>query len=352
MSKRIVYFDESGNTGQDMLNKDQKVFVLASVNFNDLELKKIENIFGEQQELHFKNLKKSIAGRSKIIKFLNHELISEEHVMFYVAHKELNVCGQITDQLIETVMFHNGFDLNIQGNNILFMNWIFYFGNFFWDKELYDQFTGSFVQMIRVKDQLSIDTFYNTVEKLLDSVEEKTVLEPVIESRKYIEEILESADKYTIDVTFSAFLVLCDRWYKLYGTPLDVKLDTSKQIDHYADYLEHTRKIAAASANKVEIGYDERTLTFPPQITKLEMVDSKHEFGVQCADLIASSLTFMYNNPTGKFAPFAREIMESKLLQLSNAHVLWPSDNESLAALSKRDAEGINPNDFLADLFS
>lgn len=30
-----IYFDESGNTGQDMLNKDQKVFVLASVNFNE-----------------------------------------------------------------------------------------------------------------------------------------------------------------------------------------------------------------------------------------------------------------------------------------------------------------------------
>ena len=39
--KNIVYFDESGNTGQDMLNKDQKVFVLASVDFNEEEQKKL-----------------------------------------------------------------------------------------------------------------------------------------------------------------------------------------------------------------------------------------------------------------------------------------------------------------------
>lgn len=249
-------------------------------------------------------------------------------------------------------MFHNGFDLNIKGNNILFMNWIYYFGNFFWNKVFYSQFIESFVHMIRFKDQFSVDAFYDVTKTLLDSVDEKSVLEPVMESRKHIKEILDAVDKYTIDITFSAFLVLCDRWYKFFESPVDVKLDTSKQIDHYNDYLEHTRKIVARSENKIEIGYDERTITFPPQIGRMEMVDSKHEFGVQCADLIASSLTFMYNNSSGKFAPFARQIMESKLMQLSNAYVLWPSDNESLEALSKRDTNGINPNDFLADFFS
>ena len=76
MAHVTIYFDESGNTGQDMLNKEQKVFVLASVNYDNQELEKIKNIFNINEEVHFKKLKNSSIGRKKIISFLNHELIS------------------------------------------------------------------------------------------------------------------------------------------------------------------------------------------------------------------------------------------------------------------------------------
>lgn len=352
MSKRIVYFDESGNTGQDMLNAEQPVFVLASVSFNEKELGELEKIFGVKGEMHFKKLRKSIEGRKKILEFLDHELITESSIMFYAVHKEFNVCGQITDQLIETVMHHRGHDIYVKGNNLFYMNYLFYFGNFFWDKQLYADLIRYFVEMIRTKTPESVEGFYQTAATLLDSVEEKSVLEPVLESRKYIDDILDCADKYTIDVTFSSFLVLCDRWYKLHKGLIDVKLDVSKQVSHYSDYLDHTRQLAASGAEKTQLGYDERVMTFPPQIGDLKMVDSKDEFGVQCADLIASAITFMYNNEQGSNSPFAREIQKTKLLDLSNAVILWPSDSESLDAVRSADPSGINPNDFLAEYFS
>lgn len=352
MSTKTIYIDESGNTGQDMLNADQKVFVLASVSFSEQELELLKNIFGSTEEMHFKKLKKSIDGRRKILEFINHHLIDESHIVFYVVHKELNVCGQITDQLIETVMHHKGHDINRQGGNILYMNYLFYFGNFFWKKDLYTILLESFVEMIRTKSEESIGRFYDAVKKLLDSVEEKSILQPIAESRKYIDEILDSVDKYTIDVTLSTFLVLCDRWYKFYKESVDVKLDNSKQINHYSDYLNHTRELTARGEARIEIGYDERKITFPPQIADLQMVDSKDEFGVQCADLIASAISFMYNNESGSFAPFSNEIQKSNLLQLTNACIIWPSDSESLIALRTADPRGINPNDFLAGYFS
>src|SRR5690606_27213846 len=142
----------------------------------------------------------------------------------------------------------------------------------------------------------SINTFYATAEKLLDAVKEKSVLEPIVESKKYISDIMQSIDKYSIDITFSTFLVLCDKWYKQNKKKIDVRFDESKQIRHYDYYLEHTRKIAEITPETIEIGFDSRKMTFPPQINSIEMVDSKEEFGVQCADLIASSIAFMYNN--------------------------------------------------------
>lgn len=348
MAHATIYFDESGNTGQDMLNKEQKVFVLASVNYDNQELEKIKSIFNINEEVHFKKLKNSSIGRKKIISFLNHELISEQHVVFSVAHKEFNVCGQITDLLIETVMFERGFDLYVGGRNIAYANWIFYFGNFFWDKTLYNKLVEEFVNMIRTKSKDSISKFYSISKELFNSIKEKSVLEPVLESQKHIDEIMDSIDKYSIDVTFSTFLVLCNQWYKKTKHKINVKLDTSKQIEHYKHYLDHTNKIAEISPEVIEIGYDSRKITFPPQIHSIEMVESKNEFGVQCADLIASAISFMYNNETGKFAKFSKEIQESKLLQLSNAHVIWPTDDVSPKALGMDEGKGINPIDFMA----
>lgn len=352
MSNRIIYFDESGNTGQDMLNNEQKVFVLGSVSFNYDELNELKSIFNTNDEVHFKKLKNSSEGRKKIITFLNHNLINEQNIFFYVVHKEFNVCGQITDLLIETVMHEKGYDLYKYGRHIAYSNWIFYFGNFFWDKSLYNKLIEEFISMIRNKTEESINKFYVTATNLYKSVEEKSIVKPIVESKKHINQIMESIDKYSIDTTFSTFLVLCDKWYKQTKNKIDVRLDTSKQIDHYKNYLEHTMKIAERTPETIEIGYDNRKITFPPQIKSIEIVDSKNDFGVQCADLIASSITFMYNNEKGKHAPFSKKIQESKLLQLSNANVIWPTSEVSPEALGMSEGKGINPVDFMTDFFN
>ena len=92
-------------------------------------------------------------------------------------------------------------------------------------------------------------------------------------------------------------------------------------------------------------------MTFPPQINSMEMVDSRNEFGVQCADLIASSIAFMYNNEEGRFAPFSKQIQQSKLLELSNSYTLWPTNEVSAEALNMKNGEGINPVDFITSTF-
>ena len=192
MTNKIIYFDESGNTGQDMLNADQKVFVLASVNYNIEQLNQLKSIFDNNHEVHFKNLKNSSNGRKKIIEFLNHELIKEDHIIFYVVHKEFNICGQITDQLIETVIHKNGFDLYKHGKHIAFSNWIYYFGNFFWNKNLYNDLIENFVLMIRNKSKESITQFYLTANELYNSVKEKQIIKPIIESEKQIDSVSRS----------------------------------------------------------------------------------------------------------------------------------------------------------------
>jgi hypothetical protein len=67
MANPLVAFDESGHTGEDLLNDRQPIFALASVHLSDAQtdeaLKLLYNRPG--QEVKFKNLKKSEAGIRK-----------------------------------------------------------------------------------------------------------------------------------------------------------------------------------------------------------------------------------------------------------------------------------------------
>jgi hypothetical protein len=351
MSSKI-YFDESGNTGQDMLNKEQRVFVLASVDYSEKQQTDIKKIFDAKEEIHFKNLKNSGAGRRKILNFLESDFISENNIIVYYVNKEFNVCGQIVNLLIETEMYNKGYDLYAYGRHIAYMNWLFYFGNFYWNKQLFHKLLHAFVAMIRIKDTFSIDEFYKLAKELKEQVKEKHILEPIVESKKHIDEILNGVDQYSIDVTFSTFLVLCDKWYRKLENKIDIKFDQSKQIAHYKKFIEKSKELAAATDEKIEIGYDSRKIIFPSQINSLSLVNSKEEFGVQCADLLASSIAFAYNNEEGKFLKFSKQIKQSRLFKLSNAQSIWPTDDVSPEALGMAEGKGINPLDFYATYFS
>ncbi|OWW25059.1 hypothetical protein B4Q04_10955 [Zobellia sp. OII3] len=347
-----IYFDESGNTGQDLLNKDQRVFSLASVNYNVLEQEAIRAFFGtKEEEIHFKQLKNSGPGRKKIISFLNSSWIDEKYIIPYYVNKEFATCAQIVNLLIETVFHNKGFDIYKKGNHIIYSNWIFYFGNFKWNKQIFKLFLESFVEMIRKKDQNSIENFYTLTKELYDQNSETEILEPVLESKDYITSILDPLDHYSIDVTFSTFLVLCDKWSKKLENKIDIRFDQSKQVAHYSNYINEMIELTAKLDNTVEIGFDSRKMTFPHQILSIELVDSKEEFGVQLADIIASSITFAYNNEESKMQKFSNQIKASRLFQLSNSQCIWPTDDLTLKALAKEKGEGINPLGFLTKNF-
>jgi hypothetical protein len=180
-----IYIDESGNTGQDLLNSDQKVFVLASNNFSDSELEFFSTLFDKKNEIHFKKLKNSGSGRRSIINFLNHERITEKNIICSTAHKEYCTVGQVVDQLMEPVLFDKGFDIYKQGQIRSLISFIFHFDIFFWDKTLFKKRLFTFVEMIRKKTEKEIKDFYETANDLHKTLkpEEQQMLSPLIESK-------------------------------------------------------------------------------------------------------------------------------------------------------------------------
>ncbi|MDF0715756.1 DUF3800 domain-containing protein [Muricauda sp. 334s03] len=342
-----ISFDESGNTGQDMLNEQQRAFVLASLNVKPGGIEKLNSIFDSNEEIHFVKLKNSDKGRKQIIKFINDDFINENNIIVSVCDKEYAVVGHIVDQLIETLFYNNQIDIYKYGKNIAFTNSIYMFGNFYWDKQLYKNMLVSFVSMIRIKDQRTINEFYKNAKKLLGSINDKSaeLIQLVVDSEKYITEIIEGVTQYTLDVTLSSFLVLSNYWFQNLNQKLNILFDNSKQIEYYNDYIQFMRDLKIRTQ---EIGYGSRKMIFPTQIKDLKLVDSSKFKSIQYADLIASTIAFMYNNKNQKQEPFVKEIQNSKLLKLSNFHTIWPSSDLTPEELDMTDASGQNVLDFLA----
>lgn len=344
----IISFDESGNTGQDLLNPDQKVFVLSSVNYSNEDIEVLTSLFDVDNELHFQKLKNSTKGRKQLIEFLNHRLITENNIISHVSDKEFLVTAQIVDKLIEVSLYNKGIDIYQYGKNIAITNLLYYAGKARWNKYLYREILENFIQMVRLKSDDHIDAFYSSVESLQQSVspKERFLLDEIIESKSEINEIIETFEKFTIDVTLSSFLVICDLWYRKLGEKFSILFDNSKQISHYQGIIDFMKNF---NSEVSEIGYGNRTMVFPKQIINIELVDSNDSKSVQLADLIASSIAFMYNNKNVKYSKFVQEIRESRLLNLSNCHTICPSTKVSPVELGMEDSNGINILDYLVE---
>lgn len=344
-----IYFDESGNTGADLLNKDQKLFVLASNSFTEDEVEELIKLFEKSEELHFVKLRKSFKGRESIIKLLNHKLIDNNKVLLYVANKEFVTVAQIVDILIEPFFFDCHIDIYRNNYNIIISNYIYYFGNFYWNKRKYESFIKSFIDLIRQKNKDSINNFYSITRELYSSLEEddsKKLIFPILYTKKDINNILDTIDKFSIDITFSCFVFLCSEWYRKHKTNLDIYFDESKQMRHYHKYLNFLRNMDIPTK---EIGYGSRKIILPLQLSNFNFSDSRSQINIQISDILASSISFMFNNKDERQKKFIDDIKKSRLLNLNVATIMAPSDNITIKNLEKEIGEGENPINFLVD---
>ncbi|UPT69947.1 MAG: hypothetical protein M0D53_12505 [Flavobacterium sp. JAD_PAG50586_2] len=94
--------------------------------------------------------------------------------------------------------------------------------------------------MIRVKDENSINNFYNKAESIFDSIVEegeKNFFYPILKSKVYINGILKSLNKFSIDLAFPSLTLLSDIWYKNENVQIKIIHDDSKQVDFWKEFI-------------------------------------------------------------------------------------------------------------------
>lgn len=347
----MIYFDEAGNSGSNLLDRDQPSYVLLSHNYDHEETEILLRPLLERSnasELHFKNLKKYNKFKNAIIACINDDLITNERVYFYYAHKKFMVCIQIVDQLIEPVMHNSGINIYSTGYNIATANLMYMLSTTVWDKLMFEDMCTSFVKWNRSGDIEDCAVFYKSVSRLysVTSCDYREIFEMILASQKYLLSIRSAFNKYSLDATLGCFNAHCNFWAKIYGRPFDIIFDNSKQIEYWKEMI----LFLTESLPSAEVGYGSRKHKYPLLINSLRQESSESLKQIQLADIFASSINYLAIQTINDTSDdFSNEILKSKLFLHTSGNSMWPSREMTPEELGMTDLEGINPLDFLAE---
>lgn len=344
-----IFFDESGNTGHNIVDKDQLIFTLASCKYTEKEAETLLELTNSNSpsEVHFKNLKRRKSGQDGIIRLLRHKLINRERIKVELIYKNFMVTTKIVDILIEHMMHLNGQDLYINGANIALSNMLFYCLPAFCGDEDVQTMYELFVEMVKEQSEDSITNFYQAIETLkTNSTSEdfKGDLSLILHTKHIVHDALNGIDKSSLDPSIPSLFALCVGWGDVHTKGFHIVHDDSLNIEKqkllFSNFMDW-------SQDAVTLGYDRRKFKLPLKGKSLNFENSKSHPQLQVADIIASSFAYwgtgLINNEKSDY--LFLELQKLNLDKFITNNKIWPTLNVTPEELGTMHDGGLNPAD-------
>lgn len=291
-----IYCDEAGNTGANLLDPEQPMFILSSNDFsveeaNDL----LEHVRGFQGgEPKFSSLRRRPEGIARIIRLLSDPRLNENRVRASVFHKRYMVVTKVVDLIMESVQHEMGHDLYRKGENIATANMLFFCMPAFCGEEVTSRFLQAFVNLIRQGPELHKDSYFAAARELVDassSPQFKTHL-AMFAAEELFPIWSEDLDWSSLDPAIPALFHQIAVWGVRKQERFHVLHDQSKPILATQAMFESMLAIPGESSHA--IGPDRRKIMFPLRATSLSQGDSTQHLQLQIADLCAGALNHFY----------------------------------------------------------
>lgn len=315
-----IVFDESGNTGANLLDAHQRVFVLASVRSETAEI--VRRVCGPN-EAKFATLKRSLEGRRKIRAVLDDPQLDPASFVVSAYHKPFVAVTRVVDYLLEPQAHAAGIDMNLNGGNIATANLLVTTGPVFLGQALFDQLLATFVAMIRTPHKSTIDQFYRTVDACHAKAgpdDLKDMMGALRFTRGWVEGNANLGEA-ALDPAFPSFCQHASHWTEREPNGFDVIHDSSKLIAGQRTRLQSMMSLTDVPQR---LGYDRRTYLFPFAAKGIEFQDSKQNAAIQVADIIAGAIGLALNAlASGKSDGFAKEVLGIEKLS-RDVLALWP----------------------------
>lgn len=304
MATQNVYFDESGNTGNDLLNEEQSVFTYAAIAINEDLAKKIvdtikDNYNIQLKELKYSKLKKHLKGKAAILDILKKIKDCSAVVCF---NKRYALCAKFFEYIFEPCFSEYSSLFYMAGFHHYIANTLY---NIYFQDDTHSDLLKEFWCLMKSPDKMiQAEQYFNKYKLLPKKIDmrsfEKLLRVFITKNKSTIWEELESVsgtediEKYTLDLTISSLILLCSEMSNRYKK-INAIYDESKIINEHADILnkftgktltfKNLNSLASRKLETINISKD-----------SLVAQESKFSYSIQLADILAGATADAYKN--------------------------------------------------------
>ena len=289
--------DESGYTGYDLLNRDQRFQGAAAIAIDNTDAERlIKEYFPRLQarELKYKALSRRPTYHCPLIE-LQQALLTDYKCVTYVCDKRFLLALMFLDYAVEPFYFERGFNFYENGQNYAMASLFYCTGPTLLGKEKFEALICSFQHAVKDK----------THESLLELVaaarrtrwhEIPEVLRPL--AQYAAPECLGAIATPGVDTDAVPVVLhsLIGRMEVLANGPYRVEHDESRKLLTYHEYfqrlIDHEERIEFRTTK-------ETSLKFPLKLTEVKHIDSKTSAAVQMADVLIGAAIEAANNLAG-----------------------------------------------------
>jgi hypothetical protein len=309
MSQRI-YFDESGFTGNNLLNKNQTMFSYGSVATCDDEARDfVEYLikkYGVQNgELKGRQLIKYNKGRKAISEIFDR---FQGRIKVSLSNKKYALSGKFFEYIFEPCFSENNslfYNINFHRfvANILYLEFIARGAG---AEEIFLEFEN----LMRNSDQADLDSLFSTTVHHENSPIMVQIREFALSQKEAIKRELDSLPgdgigKWILDLTDTALFSLLANWGLEYEQVTAI-CDDAKPLQH--DQQLYNAMINREDKHFSHMGGEKHPITFNLS-GPIQLVDSKTYHGVQLADAIAAASVYAVSEVSDKHANEWREFI-------------------------------------------
>lgn len=291
---REVAFDESGNSGQNLLDPVQPVYTLASVARQADEVSSEVSallVDSAYEELKFSEMRRNAEGRSILDHIFAGGLLDPEYARAVPVQKEWMVAGKMVDLLWEPGAANTNYfyasGMHRQLSDALFLQ-----GPEDAGAETWERWQRAFLSAVR--RPLDCDLRADLVAALADvkaaaaGTPVGILFEAVPDDAEALAELIPDG-RDELDPAMTGLVEQIDHWSERLAEPFRVVHDDSNVVDRWRDvYLRFSDQTNRPS--RFEVG--DITFTFPLLAVEIETVESHYSSSVQLADVLSGAVTW------------------------------------------------------------